>query len=166
MRQWLIPPLPPSAGRFPRDLRAPLFREALRPSSAALPPERLGGLVLAVVVRRFLDLTSGDPGDGDGVADHVGGALLSFGAFGHHSSRKPRTTGDAPLSPLFFREPLESAKRGVLLGAVIAEIRHCRSAIHMREPAQAPRVAAHVANPILFLKSHYHWTLPCFTLSI
>jgi hypothetical protein len=35
----------------------------------------------------FLDLARGDPHDGDGVADHVGGTLLTLGPLGIATER-------------------------------------------------------------------------------
>lgn len=51
---------------------------------AAKPAQFLSGLVLAVVGRFvFGFLAHGNPHDLDGVADHVGGALLAIGSSGH-----------------------------------------------------------------------------------
>ena len=54
------------------------------PDPRAAPTERLRNLVLAVVRGKVLGfLARGDAHDLDGVADHVGGALLAFGPARH-----------------------------------------------------------------------------------
>ena len=56
--------------------RSLLRRQLLGPRLAALRSQRLGGGILAVLFVLFLFLASGDAHNLDGVADHVGGALL------------------------------------------------------------------------------------------
>ena len=76
---------PPLCCRLPGDLLSTLLTQLLGPRMSTLPPKLDSGLVLAVV-GRFLDLAGGDLGHGDGSADHVSGAFLTFGAFGHEST--------------------------------------------------------------------------------
>jgi hypothetical protein len=65
------------------NLRTLLRGETSRTRLAALAPAlgTLGGLT-----QGFLSLPRRDPHDADGIADHVGGALLAFGASRHRSS--------------------------------------------------------------------------------
>ncbi len=65
---------PPLRRRRFGNLSPPLLAHLLRPRLPTLPAKLLGSLILAVVVGRFLDLAGGDPGHGDGSADHIGGA--------------------------------------------------------------------------------------------
>src|SRR4029079_1429125 len=72
---------------LPSNLRLAFGAQNLSPRRAAAPSERLRSLVLAVVGAEVLDfLPRGDLGHTDGVADHVGGALLAFRSLGHQSS--------------------------------------------------------------------------------
>jgi hypothetical protein len=87
--------LPPFRRRLLSDFRPPLGRHTLRPRLATHAPQRHGSRVLALLGRgRLVYLARGNPADHDGGTDHVGGALLAFGASGHHvsSSRKARNS--------------------------------------------------------------------------
>ena len=65
---------------LPRDVGALFLRQARRPRLAAQAPKLGGGTLNA---RRFRFLAGRDPHHLYGVADHVGGALLSARAFRH-----------------------------------------------------------------------------------
>jgi hypothetical protein len=81
---------PTGRGGLPGDLLPPLGAHAFGPSLPAHPAQFLGGLVLAVVSGElFFDLAGRQPHDVDGVADHVAGAALAFGASGHFNRFSP-----------------------------------------------------------------------------
>src|SRR4029079_11670229 len=86
-RQRLSRFLPAFGCSGPRYLLAPTLAKRGGASFAAPSPQALRSLVLAVVGREVLFLLPGqDAHDLDGVADHVGGALLAFGSLGHSMS--------------------------------------------------------------------------------
>jgi hypothetical protein len=76
-------------GSFPGDVPAPSARQSLCAGLAAHPAEFDGCLVLAIVRGSgFFDLARGYSHHSNGVADYIGGALLTFGTFGHVLSGK------------------------------------------------------------------------------
>src|SRR5258707_1227180 len=78
--------LPPSGSGSLGNLFAPLATERFRPRLAATPTKRFGCRVLSIIGGEVvLFLAAGDPHHLDGVADHVGGALLDFGSAWHRS---------------------------------------------------------------------------------
>src|SRR5262245_56785701 len=75
---------PASLGSLLSDLRPTLAAECFGPRPAAPLTQRLSRLVLAVVGPEALLLHArGHAHDLDGVADHVGRALMAFGSSGH-----------------------------------------------------------------------------------
>ena len=78
---------PTLLGCLAGDIRTSLGAKRSSASRPTPPPHGLRSLVLAVVVGRevLLLLPGGDAHDLDGVADHVGGALLAFGSLRHGS---------------------------------------------------------------------------------
>src|SRR5437588_1850025 len=69
-----------------RDLGSPLWRHLRGPRLPASAPQ-LCGSALGAVGFEFLGFFAGrDPHDLDGVADHVGGALLTSGSARHQPS--------------------------------------------------------------------------------
>lgn len=78
---------PSFSRRLTGNLASLFWGQLLRPCSRALAAHSLGGFVLAVVsLGVFVGLTRRDLHDADGVADHVGGALLAFRSCRHVSS--------------------------------------------------------------------------------
>lgn len=77
---------PASSGGFLGYLFPFLGCHPGRPRLAAHTPQRHGGGVLAVLGGDVLNLTGGDLGDHDGVADSVGWPLFAFRASGHLTS--------------------------------------------------------------------------------
>ena len=76
-------PLAPSrTGSFPRNGSPLLLCQTLGASPAAPLIEQLGRLVLAVVREVHGHRARGDPGNADGIADHVSWAFWPLGPFG------------------------------------------------------------------------------------
>jgi hypothetical protein len=70
---------PPRVRGLLRDCRSTRWRQLLRSRCSAFeaaPTSVFGSRIV-------LNLTRGDPHDVDRIADHVGGALLAFGASGN-----------------------------------------------------------------------------------
>jgi hypothetical protein len=72
-------------GCFASDRLAFLWRELFRSFLSANPPEFCRPLPCGVW-GPLLNLPCRNPHDADRIADHVGGALFSFGASGHRIS--------------------------------------------------------------------------------
>jgi hypothetical protein len=80
--RWKLVP-PPFCGGSSRDL-CPFLRSHLRRPSLPAPRTQLGGSALDAIRFQFLGFLAGcDPHDLDGVADHVGAALLASGTSWH-----------------------------------------------------------------------------------
>src|SRR6059058_2905528 len=76
--------LPPNGCGLFGNCLSLLGRHTCGPRLPAHTAKRHGGGVLAVIGDLVLDLAGRDPHDVDGVADHVAGAALAFGASWHY----------------------------------------------------------------------------------
>ena len=136
---------------FLANLTPPLWRNA-----PALFPERLGSRVFAVAKDSFFDLASGDLHDMDGVADHVGGAILALRS-GRHSR--------IPSRDRLLIDPLLNADFGRFCRAAY-DIGSCPHFTRLNQLKLALELGSHF-DPILNEVMDYsHDFTPCFAVSI